>query len=149
MAGHTENCHPPFMRWLLAFLFVAVPTAWPAENLEQTYANYGQLIITQFVSAPFPHPARAEGHQYKDKFFPADKHYRDSTVAIFIPRGFRETGKIDFVVHFHGWHNSVPGTLSQYRLIEQLVESGKNAVLIVPEGPHDAPDSFGGKLEDP
>jgi hypothetical protein len=33
-------------------------------------------------------------------------------------------------------------------LIEQLVASGKNVVLVVPEGPHDAPDSFGGKLED-
>jgi len=101
------------------------------------------------VSAPFPHPARAEGHQYKDKIYPADKHYNDSTVAIFIPKGFRATGKVDFVVHFHGWHNTVAGALGQFKLIEQFVESGRNAVLIVPEGPHNAPDSFGGKLEDP
>jgi hypothetical protein len=137
------------MKSPLAFLFLAATTALPAENLEQTYASYGRLIVTQFVSAPFPHAKRAKGRQYKDKFFPADKHYSDSTVAIFIPKGFRETGKVDFVVHFHGWYNTVAGTLSQYKLIEQLVESGKNTVLIVPEGPHNAPDSFGGKLEDP
>jgi hypothetical protein len=28
------------------------------------------------------------------------------------------------------------------------VASGRNAVLVVPQGPYDSPDSFGGKLED-
>jgi len=32
--------------------------------------------------------------------------------------------------------------------MEQLVASGRNAVLLVPEGPQNAPDSSGGKLED-
>lgn len=136
------------MKILLVALLLA-NTSFAAENLEQTYANQGRLIVTQFVSAPFPHPARAEGHKYKDKIYPAKEHYSDSTVAIFIPKGFRETAKIDFVVHFHGWHNNVAGTLSGYKLIEQFVASRRNAILIVPEGPHNAPDSFGGKLEEP
>jgi hypothetical protein len=29
------------------------------------------------------------------------------------------------------------------------MESGRNAILVVPQGPRNAPDSFGGKLEDP
>lgn len=120
-----------------------------AESLDQRYAAQGKLIVTQFVSAPFPHPSRADGRKYKEEFYPADRHYADSTVAFFIPKDFRETGRMDFVVHFHGWRNTVAGTLHQFKLIEQLVASGKNAVLIVPEGPHDAPDSGGGKLEDP
>ncbi len=70
-------------------------------------------------------------------------------MAIFIPKGFRETGQIDFIVHFHGWKNHVEGVLDEYKLIEQLAASGRNAVLVVPQGPRDAPDSFGGKLEDP
>jgi len=119
------------------------------ENLSQRYADSGELIVTQFVSAPFPHPKRAEGHQYQNSPYPANNHYADSTVAIFIPHGFRETGKLDFVVHFHGWKNNVAGVLQRYKLIEQLVNSGCNAVLVVPQGPRDAPDSFGGKLEDP
>jgi hypothetical protein len=106
------------------------------------------LVVTQFSSAPFPHPARANGHRYHDEFFSAAEHYSDSTVAIFIPRNFRATDKVDFVVHFHGWRNTVAGTLEQFRLVEQLADSGKNAILIVPEGPRLAPDSFGGKLED-
>ena len=125
--------------------------AWPGrgESLPERYASQGELIITQLTSAPFPHLKRAEGHTYEGKLYPAREHYSDNRVAIFFPKGFRETGKIDFVVHFHGWRNNVEGVLGQYQLIEQLVASGRNAVLVVPQGPHDAPDSFGGKLEDP
>jgi hypothetical protein len=137
------------MKKLLAIFPLIAMTTLSAETIETNYASLGQLIVTQFVTAPFPHPSRAEGHKYHDKFFSAAEHYADSTVAIFIPKDFRETGQIDFVVHFHGWNNTVAGTLSQFKLIEQLVASGKNAVLVVPEDPHDAPDSFGGKLEDP
>jgi hypothetical protein len=137
------------MKNLLLLLGGLVALSGRAETLEQRYASYGQLLVTQFVSAPFPHPQRAEGHKYKDQFLSAKEHYADSTVAIFIPKGFRETGRIDFVVHFHGWRNHVETVLGHYKLIEQLVASGRNAVLIVPQGPRDASDSFGGKLEDP
>lgn len=128
---------------------LATFTAANARSLDQLYTTQGTLVVTQFASAPFPHPSRAEGRTYKDELYSTDKHYSDSTVALFVPKNFRETGQVDFVVHFHGWRNTVPGTLQQYQLIEQLIGSGKNAVLIVPEGPHDAPDSAGGKLEDP
>ena len=108
----------------------------------------GELILAKFSAAPFPHSSRAEGHRYKTNFFAANKHYQDSTVAIFIPKNFVSTGKIDFVVHFHGWKNNVTNVLRQYELPEQLAASGKNAILIVPQGPRDAQDSSGGKLED-
>lgn len=136
------------MKLLLALLLLGSTTAGLAAALEQTYAPQGQLVVTQFVTAPFPHAARTNGHKYKDKNYPAQEHYSDSTVAIFIPKGFRETGRVDFVIHFHGWFNTVAGTLDTFKLIEQFVASGKNAVLVVPEGPRNAPDSFGGKLED-
>ncbi len=118
------------------------------ESLGKNYAALGTLILTNLVSAPFPHSARADGRRYHDRFFSAKEHYSDSTVAMFIPKDFRATDAVDFVVYFHGWNNSVAGTLERYKLVEQLSASGKNAILIVPEGPRDAPDSFGGKLED-
>ena len=118
------------------------------EPLEKKFSALGTLVVTQFVSAPFPHPARAEGRTRNGQFYSAAEHYSDSTVAMFIPKNFRVTDKIDFVVHFHGWGNTVAGTLEQYNLVQQFCDSGKNAILIVPEGPHNAPDSFGGKLED-
>jgi hypothetical protein len=131
------------MRALTFFLIGCVAQAVVAQTPDS-----GELIIKPFDSAPFPHPQRAEGHQYKDKFFSAKDHYSDSSVAVFIPKGFRETGTIDFVVHFHGWQNEVTNVLRQYQLLEQLVESGRNAILIVPQGPKNASDSFDGKLED-
>jgi hypothetical protein len=133
------------------FLLLLGCATLPARGatLSERYADSGKLIVTQLASAPFPHPKRAEGHKYQDKLYPATEHYSDNTVAIFIPQGFRETGRVDFVVHFHGWKNTVEGILGRHKLIEQLVESGRNAVLVVPQGPRDAPDSFGGNLEDP
>ena len=131
-----------------AALVLAAPDGRAAESWPANYAALGTLIVTQFVTAPFPHPARAEGHYYHTNFFSAAEHYSDRTVAMFIPKNFRDTDKVDFVVHFHGWGNTVAGTLAQFKLIEQFCDSGKNAILIVPEGPHNASDSFGGKLED-
>jgi hypothetical protein len=119
-----------------------------AQESSKKFAEYGELWITQLSSAPFPHPRRALGHTYEKQLYPADKHYSDSSVALFIPRGFRQTESVDIVVHLHGWRNNIDTTLSRYKLPQQLYESGKNAILVVPEGPRNAPDSFAGKLED-
>lgn len=118
------------------------------EPLPKKFSALGTLVVTQLLAAPFPHPARADGFTRKGEVFSAAKNYADSTVAFFIPKGFRPSDKADLVVHFHGWRNTVAGVLEQFRLIEQFAASGKNAVLIVPQGPRLAADSFGGKLED-
>jgi hypothetical protein len=136
------------MKKLFLLLFGCAALPAHGANLPQRYADDGELIVTQLTSAPFPHPKRAEGHKYQGKVYSAKEHYSDNTVAIFIPKGFQETGRIDFIFHFHGWQNNVEGVLRQYRLIEQMNESRRNAVLVVPQGPRNAPDSFGGKLED-
>ena len=120
----------------------------PGADLAEQYAPLGQLIITNLASAPFPHPLRAQGHQYKDKFFSAAGHYEDSHVALFVPKDFRAGGAVDLVVHFHGWGNNLTNALGKYQLISQFAASRRNAILIVPQGPLDASDSFGGKLED-
>ena len=137
------------MRVALIGTLLLTLTASAAELAADAYAPYGRLLILPFVSAPFPHSSRAAGYQYQGAFYSADEHYANRTVAMFIPKGFRETGRVDFVVHFHGWRNTVVGTLQQFRLIEQFAASGRNAVLLVPAGPQNAPDSAGGKLEDP
>ena len=136
------------MKRVLFFLLGCGAWSGHSQGLPERYSSCGELIVTQLTSAPFPHPRRAEGHTYQGTLYPARDHYSDNTVAIFIPRGFRATGKIDFVIHFHGWKNHVAGVLEQYQLIEQFIESKRNAVLVVPQGPRLAPDSFGGRLED-
>jgi D-alanyl-D-alanine carboxypeptidase/D-alanyl-D-alanine-endopeptidase (penicillin-binding protein 4) len=117
-------------------------------SLEKSYAPLGTLIITPFANAPFPHPARANGHKYHAEFYSTAEHYTNSDVALFIPKNFRVSDKIDFVVHFHGWRHTVAGTLPEYKLIEQFAAAGKNAILVVPQGPYNVPDSFDGKLEE-
>ncbi len=108
----------------------------------------GDIIKLELSSAPFPHSARTNGHTYSDKFYPADKHYSDSTVMVFIPNSFTESEKTDFVIYFHGWYNNIDTACSKFKILEQFSGSNKNAILIFPEGPKNAPDSFGGKLED-
>jgi hypothetical protein len=135
------------MKVMLLFLFLAcgVARAVPPTEFDN---QYGHFIITPFATAPFPHPSRANGHKYHKDFYSAATNYSDSTVALFIPAGFRATDRIDFLVHFHGWRHTVATTLLEYQLPEQFSASGKNAILIVPQGPYNSPDSFGGKLED-
>jgi hypothetical protein len=134
--------------FVFAGVFIKALAMDGAEDLARRYAAYGELIVTHLESAPFPHPSRAEGHKYKEEFFSAADHYSDNTLAIFVPKQFHATKNLDFVVHFHGWKNHVAGVLDRYKLIEQFVESGRNAILVVPQGPRDASDSAGGKLED-
>ena len=133
---------------LLSLLPCCLTLSLYAQTPPPNYAEYGNLILVKLESAPFPHPDRAKGHQYHETFFSAEKNYSDNTVAIFVPKGFRETEKVDFEVHFHGWGNHVEKALARYQLIQQFVDGGRNAVLVVPQGPYDASDSFGGKLED-
>ena len=120
----------------------------PAQSLQDRYNEYGTLINSELSNAPFPHQMRLNGHTYDNKFYSPENHYSDSTVIIFIPKGFKSQEKNDFVIHFHGWYNNIDSVLHQFKLIEQFFESGKNAILVVPQGPKNAPDSFGGKLED-
>jgi hypothetical protein len=133
---------------LVIALLVLLPFLLVAQEKSARIAEYGELLIAHLSSAPFPHPLRADGHTYQKQFYPADKHYNDSSVALFIPRGFRQTEAVDFVIYLHGWRNNIDTALGKYKLPQQFYESGKNAILVFPEGPRNAPDSYAGKLED-
>jgi len=96
----------------------------------------------------FPHPDRANGHIYNGKVFSKEEHYSDSSVAVFIPKGFMQTAQTNFVIYFHGWGNNIDTACAKFKLIEQFTESNKNAIFIFPEGPKNSFDSFGGKMEE-
>src|SRR5436190_22370151 len=107
----------------------------------------GMLILRPFQNAPYPHPSRKDGFNGKSTTYPADPHYTDSTVGIFIPAGYSPGETVDYVVHFHGHMNHVSKVLEQYKLPQQLAKTRVNKILLVPQGPKDAADSGGGKLE--
>ena len=100
-----------------------------------------------FEHAPYPHKSRDDGWKYDGKTFPRKGHYDDSTVGIVIPPGYKPGDTVDYIVHFHGWNNHVSKVFTDYKLMPQLAAAKVNAILIVPQGPKDAQDSGGGKLE--
>lgn len=119
------------------------------ESVLKRYAPLGETLAVPLAYAPFPHPAREKGYTYRGDFYRGDRYYHDPRVVVFIPKGFREPAAVDLVVYFHGWRTRLSELLPKFNLIEEFAAAGKNALLAVPQGPRDAPDSFWGKLEDP
>ena len=119
-----------------------------SQPLTERYKHLGEIFISKLTSAPFPHPNRINGHIYNNQTFSYQEHYSDSSVAVFIPKGFTPTMNTNIVVYFHGWYNNIDSACAQFKLIEQFYESNKNAIFVFPEGPKNSPDSFGGRLEE-
>lgn len=119
-----------------------------SQSLESRYQGLGEMFVPELTSAPFPHSSRMLGHTYRGENFTPAMHYSDSRVAIFIPNGFNPLEPVNLVIYFHGWRNNINKACEQFELIEQFAASKKNAVFVFPEGPRDAPDSGGGKMED-
>jgi len=109
----------------------------------------GETTFTQMAAAPYPDESRAEGFKGRTKSFPRDPHYVDSTVALFIPKGFKSGERTDLLVYFHGHNNSVANSLDEFSLRQQIAASGRNLILIFPEGPKNAADSGSGRIEKP
>ncbi len=108
----------------------------------------GDILKLELPSAHFPHRGRQNGYRYGDAYYPPDPHYSDSSVQVFVPAGFRAREAVDLVFFFHGWNSSIAETERDFHLYRQFSESGVNALLVVPELARDAPDSFGGNLEE-
>ena len=118
--------------------------------LSQDYYPYpgGEWLRLRLHNGLFPDPERANGHEYDGKFYSADEHYSDSTAVVIIPAGFHEAnGKVDMVVHFHGWFNDDVKAMADFHIPQQLKAANTNAIFVIAQGPWRAPDSYAGKLE--
>lgn len=51
------------------------------------------------------------------------------------------------VFYFHGWNDKLVYIPPTYKIISQFAASHKNAILVIPQGPKLAPDSFWGHFE--
>jgi hypothetical protein len=94
----------------------------------------GSGATVSMPTAPFPDPSAS---------------WADPSVRIFVPDGYRDRGSQDLVLHFHGFNTSLAATLDEHLYQEHVFASGSNAVLVVPEGPINAPSGNFGKLMDP
>jgi len=129
-------------------LVIMITSLAMCKSAEWTHLAGGELTILSSSNSPFPHPDRFAGHTYNDTKFSFEEHYKDSSVAIFIPDNFNPGKTVDLVFYFHGWGNNIQKSLEKFELLEQYSQSRVNAIFIFPEGPKDASDSFGGKLEE-
>jgi len=128
------------------------PVVFSREGAERSQwgdAEWGTLGVAHLRTAPFPDDSRTTGFVSKRGVFPYQGHYDDDRVAFVVPKGFRPSRQVDLIVHFHGHYNQCVKAIAQFRLGELLAASGRNAILMVPQGPKEAPDSGGGKLEKP
>lgn len=133
--------------YLLLFIVICQMQISAQKVLKTDSSDIGLLIKTATTYAPFPEQARKTGFRLNTINYPAAAHYQDSTVAIFIPKHFEPTDSIDYIVHLQGWWAEIDDVLEHSQIAEQLSESRKNAILIVPQGPKNVPDTYGGKLE--
>jgi len=95
----------------------------------------------------FPDTGRMQGHLYNNVLYNTADHYSDSSVIIITPKNFKAKKKIDMIFWFHGWGNNIDTALIAYGLSRQFAEADVNAVLVLAETAKNAPDSYGGKLE--
>jgi hypothetical protein len=146
--------------FLCCFICNVVDGSWEEGEL-------GQTATFQMENAPYPHQSRDKGYtmeemyypprdshygyQFKPEFYPCDPHYINNDVGLFVPQGYRATEEVDLLFFFHGAYMDVSTSLQleDWALRKQVHGSGKNVILVIPQGPFKAPDIGGGKLEDP
>ena len=117
----------------------------------KVFSQQGPPQILRFSSphTSFPDSVRAAGHLYDSVLYTAAEHYMDSSVMLVVPIGLQTNKKVDLFFWFHGWHNNIDTAAVFYGLVRQFVASHRNAVLVLAETAKNAPDSYGGKLENP
>jgi len=123
----------------------------PGPGLFAQPNSKGNPAIVRITSShtAFPDTGRANGHLYDGKLYDAGSHYHDSSVMIIVPPGFKKGKEVELVFWFHGWNNNIDTATVFYQLADQFMQSNKNAVLVLAETSVNAPDSYGGKLEQP
>ncbi len=118
---------------LLAALALLLVAAAPVRA-QWTDGPAGRTLVTRLRSAPFPHASRPR--------------YTNNQTMMFVPSGFVAGPTVDIIVHYHGHRAEAVSSAQQRRLREQLRDSGRNAILLAPQGPMTANDSAGGQHGD-
>ncbi|MBN1946739.1 MAG: hypothetical protein JW797_13775 [Bradymonadales bacterium] len=108
----------------------------PAAVTEVSHGLRGVTLRLTMAHGPFP--CRSEP-------------YTDATTWVFVPTTYRlpSDQRVDLVVHFHGHNTTAQESMERHQLREQLFDSRQNAILVMPQGPVQAADSSGGKLDQP
>lgn len=101
-------------------------------DADWTSTATGVYAISDLPSAPFPYGSAS---------------YDDSSVLIFVPTSLTDQGDLGVVTHIHGHSAILREVVAAQYIVEQHALSGRDAILIVPQGPEDAADSDFGRLD--
>lgn len=110
----------------------SVPVASGLRKTERS--DLGTTLALHLQNNPFPRMG-----------FP----WMDPTTLLFVPKTYRPGAQLELLVHFHGHDGQAERKMVEHQLREQLLASGRNVLLAVVQGPLNAGDSSGGKLEAP
>ena len=134
-----------------------------AEKLARAaVAPYHGTFVEALPDAPFPHSGKDVDPNFFDFADPQTgerfrttrtwerlsekEHYGDSSVLFHVPSQFNPNKPFCYVVFFHGNRSDIRQSLKDYRLDEQIENSGKNVVLVLPQLAKNASDSSPGKF---
>lgn len=109
---------------------VGDPELGRAEWVEDPW---GAHVVLDLPSAPFAGPGAP---------------YDDASVLIAVPPAW-DPEEVAVVTHFHGFYATVEEVDRTQSLHVQLGLSGRDAVLVVPQGPVEAADGDFGQLDEP
>ena len=104
-------------------------------------------INSPFTS--FPDSTRNNGLVYNNELFTAAAHCTHSSILIVLPDIYKPPKKVNIVCWFHGWFNNIDSANQRFELAKQFMASNVHAILLIVQGAKNAPDSYGGKLEQP
>ena len=130
---------------LCLFVFLNLQMNLLAQDASPAY----RIIRMSSNHSSFPDTGRAQGHNYDGVFYDAASHYSNHSVILVVPEKYSERNHPDLIFWFHGWRNTIDSSLIQFHLADQLISSQRNAILVLAETASNAPDSYGGKLEQP
>jgi hypothetical protein len=74
--------------------------------------------------------------------------YDDDSVYLFVPADLTDGRGVGVVTHLHGHYATLDTTIPRQKIREQHALSGRDAVLVVPQGPENAADSDFGRLDE-
>jgi len=94
--------------------------------------DWGECTTLDLPSAPFPYGSAS---------------YTDSSVKICVPAGFTGESGFGVVSHFHGFNATIEEVDDYQQLHPQLALSGRDAILVLPQGPVEASDGDFGRLD--
>ncbi len=112
----------------------AVMGTWGIGAAAWTQDANGAVALVELPSAPNAHGATP---------------WTDTTVLIAVPLSYTGGPSTHVVTHLHGFNATLPATSDAQALVPLMAASGRDAVLVVPQGPVNAASGDFGQLMQP